>query len=189
MWNHNTELQVHDGETMLLKHNDLSRGILRIKRWLELEASESLLFMLQNSEYKLERLAIDPLEVRFPFEVDRDVSCVLQLTNRSPDFVAFTALANQSRYRTVPGRGVMPPWSKLYVVATLQAQGSPPANMRCDDLFVVQSAMVIGRREGSAAIVDDDVVEGLENMMGEAVEEVRLPIVYVAIREQQDTNS
>ena len=106
MWNHNTELQVHDGETMLLKHNDLSRGILRIKRWLELEASESLLFMLQNSEYKLERLAIDPLEVRFPFEVDRDVSCVLQLTNRSPDFVAFTALANQSRYRTVPDRGV-----------------------------------------------------------------------------------
>jgi hypothetical protein len=136
---------------------------------------------LQNSEYKLERLAIDPLELRFPFEVDRDVSCVLQLTNRSPDFVAFTALANQSRYRTVPDRGVMPPWSRQYVVATLQAQRSPPANMRCDDLFIVQSARVTDRREGSATA--DDVVEGLENtMMGEAVEEVRLPIVYVATR-------
>lgn len=125
-------------------------------------------------------LAIDPVELRFPFELDRDVSCVLQLANKSADFVAFTAQANLSKYRTVPERGVMPPRSKLYVIVTLKAQGSAPPGMQCNDLFHIHSARV-------ATTDGDTVLDGLakdyEKMLtvGNAVDgDAWLPIVYVA---------
>ena len=117
------------------------------------------------------------MELRFPFELGRDVSCVLQLTNRSGDFVTFAVKANQSKYRTVPGRGVMPPCSKRYVVATLQAaQGSPPAaSMECDDLFIVRSVTVVTSDGGSSSMADNVAEDCLEKGMGGTVDEVRLP--------------
>ncbi|CAL4979924.1 unnamed protein product [Urochloa decumbens] len=136
----------------------------------------------QRSECNLleRRLAIDPLELRFPFEVDRDVSCVLQLTNRSGDFVAFTAQANQSKYWTVPERGIMPPWSKRYVIATLKAQVNMPDSMQCNDLLHVQSTRVTDD-DGDSATVDGLAEDFEKKMMVGNADEAWLPIVYVAL--------
>ncbi|CAO2149657.1 unnamed protein product [Urochloa humidicola] len=143
---------------------------------------QSLVGQIPECNILERRLAIDPLELRFPFELDRDVSCVLQLTNRSGDFIAFTVQANQSKYRTVPGNGVMPPRSKRYIVATLKAQGSTPDSMQCNDLLHVKSARVTNDDGGSTMV--DGLAEDFENMImmgGNAVDEAWLPIVYVAL--------
>lgn len=119
---------------------------------------------------------IDPLEVRFPFEKDRDVSCVLQLTNRSADRVAFAVQLDESKYRAVPDRDVVQPRSRRYIVATSRAQASAPTNLQRDDSFLLRSKRV----EGSA---DDDFAEDFEKLMGKAVdgETMRLPVVYIAL--------
>ncbi|CAO2149658.1 unnamed protein product [Urochloa humidicola] len=90
--------------------------------------------------------------------------------------------ANQSKYRTVPGNGVMPPRSKRYIVATLKAQGSTPDSMQCNDLLHVKSARVTNDDGGSTMV--DGLAEDFENMImmgGNAVDEAWLPIVYVAL--------
>jgi hypothetical protein len=97
------------------------------------------LFSVQSSESKDRRVEVDSSELRFPSELSKQISSVLQLTNKSDDFIEFRVKANQSKYFTWPDKGVMPPWSKRYVVATMQAQEHAPPDMQCSDMFVVQS--------------------------------------------------
>lgn len=135
----------------------------------------------QSSECKLQSLVIDPLELRFPFELNREVSCVLQLTNKSNDFIAFRAKAYQSKYYARPDKGIMPPWSKRYVVATMQAQehDTQPPNMKCNDTFLVQSTSA---GEGlKPSDVDEDFFKEMVAAGKLMVDEVKLPIVYVAL--------
>lgn len=96
-------------------------------------------FSMQSSEFNDRRVEVDPPELRFPFELNKQISTVLQLTNKSDDLVEFRVKANQSKYFTRPDKGVMPPWSKRYVVATARAQEHAPPDMQCIDMFVVQS--------------------------------------------------
>uniref|UniRef100_A0A0D3HNW0 Protein kinase domain-containing protein n=1 Tax=Oryza barthii TaxID=65489 RepID=A0A0D3HNW0_9ORYZ len=121
-----------------------------------------------------EFLGFDPLELRFPFETNKAISCVLQLTNKSDDFVEFYANTNK-KYHIQRDQGVMAPWSRCYVIVTLQPQGSAPPNMQCDDMFFVRSRV----RETDIGSLDINVTEQhLEKQMGEVKS---LPIVFVPI--------
>uniref|UniRef100_A0A0E0DD19 Protein kinase domain-containing protein n=1 Tax=Oryza meridionalis TaxID=40149 RepID=A0A0E0DD19_9ORYZ len=105
----------------------------------EIENGRKALIGQSSAGCKSERLVIDPPEARFPFEKDRDVSCVLQLTNRSADRVSFAVQVGKSKYRAVPDRGVVQPWSRRYIVATSRAQATAPANLQRDDSFLLRS--------------------------------------------------
>ncbi|CAL4991031.1 unnamed protein product [Urochloa decumbens] len=133
----------------------------------------------QSSEYKLEGLVIDPLELRFAFDTNKDGYGILQLTNKSDQFVAFSTKADKSRYSTQPGKGVMPPWSKRYIVTTMKAQElAPPPDVDCSDVFLMQSASV------TEGVTSSDITEDLFKKMvaaGGKVEEVKLPVVYVVL--------
>ncbi|CAN6363380.1 unnamed protein product [Urochloa humidicola] len=131
--------------------------------------------LCQTSDTK-RRVEIDPLELRFPFELNKEISCVLQLMNKSDDFIAFSVKTNKSKYYTQPDKGIMSPWSKRYIVATIRAQDDAPSGMRCTDMFIVQNTSV---NEG---LLDSDINEQLFTMMApNAVGEVKLPIVYVPL--------
>lgn len=86
---------------------------------------------------------------------------MLQLTNRSDDSMAFRVKANRSKYLARrPDEGVLSPWSKCYVVATMLPQEHAPQGMKCSDVFVVQSTSAGNGLPGNG--------------------EVTLPVVYVA---------
>ncbi|CAL4991703.1 unnamed protein product [Urochloa decumbens] len=130
----------------------------------------------QTSDPPKGRVEIDPLELRFPFEPNKEISCVLQLMNKSDDFAAFSAKTNKSKYYTQPDKGIMSPWSKRYIVATMRAQDGAPSDMQCTDLFIVQNASV------SEGLADSDINEQLFTKVApNVVDEVKLPIVYVPL--------
>ncbi|KAJ1265661.1 hypothetical protein BS78_08G093200 [Paspalum vaginatum] len=127
-------------------------------------------------------LSVDPtLELRFPFELRKDISCCLQLINKTCDSMAFNIKIDQTKYSTEPNKGIMKPCSRLYVSATLRAQEEAPPNMQCRDMFIVQCVNV---REAGLASADDEITEDFfEKVMAEKVVDVlQLPIVYVPRR-------
>lgn len=122
-------------------------------------------------------LALDPtLELRFPFEPRKDITCCLQLTNKTNDCIAFNIKTNRNKYNTQPSKGIMPPCSKCYIFVTLRAQEEAPPNMQCHDMLLVQSASV------SENLTAEDVTEDFlkELMAEEVVGVVKLPIAYLA---------
>ncbi|XP_062201772.1 cysteine-rich receptor-like protein kinase 44 [Phragmites australis] len=122
--------------------------------------------------------AMDPLELRFPFELNKEVSCVLQLTNRTDDTIAFNTKMNREKYYAQPDKGTVPPWSKRYIIVTMRAQENTPPDMQCNDMFLVQS-----RRLSKEDLTPDNIAEHFTRLMGKAVvvDEEKLPIVYVGV--------
>lgn len=118
------------------------------------------------------------MELRFPFELNKEISCVLQLMNKSDGFIAFSAKANKSKYYTQPDKGIISPWSKRYIVATMRAKEGPPSymQMQCSDMFIVQNTRV------SEVLADSDINEQLfTDVTPEVVDEVKLRIIYVPL--------
>uniref|UniRef100_A0A0E0MEN5 MSP domain-containing protein n=1 Tax=Oryza punctata TaxID=4537 RepID=A0A0E0MEN5_ORYPU len=141
----------------------------RVKAW------HRRLRAMTSSESK--DLRVDPaFELRFPFEVNRDMSYCLQLINQTDGYIAFSIKTNQNKYRTQPDKGTMPPWSKRYITVTMKSQEKAPPNMQCHDMFLVQSTMV------SEDIAPDSITDELfRKMAGKVVDVEKLPIVYVPL--------
>lgn len=140
----------------------------------------------QSFESGLACAAVDPMEVRFPFSLHKEASCVLQLTNRTDDAIAFSTKANRDRYYAQPDEGVLPPCSKRYIVVTMRApETAPAADTQCTDVFLVQSrrVRVSSSRGDDLAVTPDIVAEQLRKLpLGEVVvDEASLPIVYVPL--------
>ncbi|XP_022867208.1 vesicle-associated protein 1-1-like [Olea europaea var. sylvestris] len=63
---------------------------------------------MSNSEL----LQIEPLELQFPFELKKQISCSLQLTNKLDNYVAFKVkTTNPKKYCVRPNTGVVLPHS------------------------------------------------------------------------------
>ena len=126
-------------------------------------------------------MAVDPaFELRFLFEPRKEVSCCLQLTNKTDGFLAFNIKVNKNKYRAQPSIGTMPPCSKCYVIVTLCPQGAAPPNMQCHDMLLVQSISI------SEQLASEDTQisyqEVFKTTLAEkVVDEVKLPIVYVPL--------
>lgn len=120
-------------------------------------------------------ISMDPsLELRFPFEPKRDVSCCVQLINKTASFIAFNINMHPNKYQAQPNLGILPPCSKCYIILTLRAQNEAPRNMTCHDMAIVQSTIV---PEG---FTSDKITQDFLKKAS-SVNEVTLPIVYVAL--------
>ncbi|XP_048527340.1 cysteine-rich receptor-like protein kinase 44 [Triticum urartu] len=120
-------------------------------------------------------LELDPaLELRFPFELNRDISCCMQLINKTNEFVAFNIRTNKMKYSARPNNGTMAPYSKIYITFTLLAQDKDPPYMRCQDMLIVQSTRL--SMESGDEITDEFFEKAVASRV---VDEVKLPIVYV----------
>ncbi|TVU42844.1 hypothetical protein EJB05_09300 [Eragrostis curvula] len=123
-----------------------------------------------------ELLRIEPLELRFPFELKKQISCSMQLSNHSDDFIAFKVkTTSPKKYSVRPNTGVVSPRSTCDVVVTMQAQREAPPDMQCKDKFLVQSVVA------PAGITVKDVTGDMfTKESGNKMEEVKLRVTYVA---------
>ncbi|KAL9326708.1 hypothetical protein ACSQ67_007353 [Phaseolus vulgaris] len=87
-----------------------------------------------------ELLNIEPLELKFAFELKKQISCSLQLSNKTDAYVAFKVkTTNPKKYCVRPNTGIVLPRSTCDVMVTMQAQREAPTDMQCKDKFLLQS--------------------------------------------------
>lgn len=120
-------------------------------------------------------LEIEPLELRFPFETKKQISCSMQLTNRTDDYIGFKVkTTSPKKYCVRPNSGIVPPRSTSDVIVTMQAQKEAPPDMQCKDKFLVQSVVVA---EGT--LVKDITGDMFTKESANVVDEVKLKVVYI----------
>lgn len=122
---------------------------------------------------------MDPaIELRFLFELRKDASCCLQLTNKTEGIIAFNVKINPNKYSVRPSQGTMLPCSRRYVVVKLSAQEAAPPYMRCDDMLLVQSTSV------TQDLGEINYQELFDMARGDkVVDVVQLPIAYVTLEQ------
>ncbi|KAH6755148.1 plant VAP-like protein 12 [Perilla frutescens var. hirtella] len=122
-----------------------------------------------------ELLIVDPLELKFSFEVNKQISCSIQASNQTDNHVAFKVkTTNPKKYCVRPNTGVILPRSSSEILVTMQAQKEAPSDMQCKDKFLLQSIVV------SPNINPKDITpETFAKDQGH-VEECKLKVVYVA---------
>jgi len=118
-------------------------------------------------------LGVEPLVLHFPFELNKQISCSLKLTNQTDAYIAFSIL-NMSplQYYTQPNKDIMPPRSKCSVVITLQAQDKAPRDMCRADEFIVQSTKV------NDGLSSDDITTNMLSNESGVVDAVNLDVVF-----------
>ncbi|CAA2962188.1 vesicle-associated 1-2 [Olea europaea subsp. europaea] len=126
---------------------------------------------MSNSEL----LQIEPLELQFPFELKKQISCSLQLTNKLDNYVAFKVkTTNPKKYCVRPNTGVVLPHSTCDVTVTMQAQKEAPPDLQCKDKFLLQSVVV------SPGVTTKDINPDMfSKQLGNRVEECKLRVSYV----------
>ncbi|KAK7265921.1 hypothetical protein RJT34_33546 [Clitoria ternatea] len=121
-------------------------------------------------------LNVEPLELTFPFELKRQISCSLQLSNKTDTYVAFKVkTTNPKKYCVRPNTGIVLPRSTCDVMVTMQAQKEAPPDMQCKDKFLLQS---VRTEDGTSP--RDITAEMFNKEAGHVVEECKLKVVYVS---------
>ncbi|XP_057445032.1 uncharacterized protein LOC130737297 [Lotus japonicus] len=121
-------------------------------------------------------LRIDPLELKFTFQLKKQISCSLQLTNKTDEYVAFKVkTTNPKKYCVRPNTGVVLPRSTCDVIVTMQAQKEAPPDMQCKDKFLLQCVKV-----NDGVSPKDITAEMFNKESGHVVEESKLRVVYVS---------
>uniref|UniRef100_A0ACD5ZI09 Uncharacterized protein n=1 Tax=Avena sativa TaxID=4498 RepID=A0ACD5ZI09_AVESA len=121
-----------------------------------------------------ELLGIDPSDLRFAFELKKQISCSLHLTNRTDGYIAFKVkTTSPKKYCVRPNNGIVAPRSTFDVLVTMQAQREAPPDMQCRDKFLVQTAVV--SRDTTPKDIGGDM---FTKESGNVVDEVRLKVVY-----------
>ncbi|KAI5077663.1 hypothetical protein GOP47_0007487 [Adiantum capillus-veneris] len=123
-----------------------------------------------------ELLSIQPGELQFQFEVRKQVSCSLQLSNTTESYVAFKVkTTSPKKYCVRPNTGLVSPNGSCEITVTMQAQREAPLDMQCKDKFLVQSVVVPNGFD------EQDISQDLFNKEpGKEVSEIKLRVVYTA---------
>uniref|UniRef100_A0A1D1Y4C8 Vesicle-associated protein 1-1 n=1 Tax=Anthurium amnicola TaxID=1678845 RepID=A0A1D1Y4C8_9ARAE len=123
-----------------------------------------------------ELLEIYPLELKFTFELKKQSSCSVQLTNNSNHYVAFKVKTTApKKYCVRPNTGIVLPRTTCDFTVTMQAQKAAPSDLQCKDKFLVQSTVV------PFGTTEEDLNPNLfskEN--GRFIEENKLRVVLVS---------
>ncbi|KAJ8769755.1 hypothetical protein K2173_005961 [Erythroxylum novogranatense] len=116
------------------------------------------------------------MEMEFTFELKKQSTCSVRLTNKTFHTVAFKVkTTSPKKYCVRPNVGIVLPNSTSEFTVTMQAQKVAPPNLICKDKFLIQSAIVpTGTTEKDITSVmfskDDD----------KNVEEVKLRVIFVS---------
>ncbi|KAF8413006.1 hypothetical protein HHK36_000978 [Tetracentron sinense] len=123
-------------------------------------------------------LDIQPTELKFPFELKKQSSCSLQLTNKTDQYVAFKVIlvktTNPKKYCVRPNTGIVLPGMTCDVTVTMQAQKEAPPDMQCKDKFLLQSVAA-----HSGATAKDITPEMFNKEVGKTIEEFKFRVVYI----------
>ncbi|ONM34736.1 Vesicle-associated protein 2-2 [Zea mays] len=130
---------------------------------------------------------IHPRELQFTFEVKKQSSCVVCLTNKSNEYVAFKVkTTSPKRYCVRPNTGVILPRKTCEFTVTMQALRTAPPDMQLKDKFLVQTTVV------PYGTSDEELVPAVfSKETGRYIEESKLRVVLVSSYqslEEQPTN-
>ncbi|RLM65793.1 Vesicle-associated membrane protein/synaptobrevin-binding protein [Panicum miliaceum] len=77
-----------------------------------------------------ELLGMEPLELRFPFETKKQISCSMQLTNGTDDYIGFKVkTTSPKKYCVRPNSGIVPPRSTSDVIGTSNLISIPASSV------------------------------------------------------------
>ncbi|GLT75041.1 hypothetical protein SLA2020_467950 [Shorea laevis] len=121
-------------------------------------------------------LEIQPRELQFVFELKKQLSCSVRLTNNTHNNVAFKVkTTSPKKYSVRPNVGVITPKSKCDFIVTMQAQREVPADMTCKDKFLIQSTIV------PVGTTDEDITASTFAKDDERyVEEDKLKVILIS---------
>ncbi|XP_044428718.1 vesicle-associated protein 3-1-like [Triticum aestivum] len=141
-------------------------------------------FFLQLSPYSEDddMLGIEPLELHFPFQLNKQMSCTIQLTNETDSYIAFNVEhMNPLSYCAQPQKDIMPPRSKCNVKITMQPQAKAPRDHTNE--FTVWSTKV----NDGLAIEDMATIKFIKEAAN-VVDDVNLDVVF-DVSEPQEARS
>ncbi|TKY54107.1 Vesicle-associated protein 2-2 [Spatholobus suberectus] len=121
-------------------------------------------------------LHIEPAELRFVFELKKQSSCLVQLGNKTDQYIAFKVkTTSPKKYCVRPNIGIIKPNEKCDFTVTMQAQRTAPPDMQCKDKFLIQSTVVpFGTAE------DDITSDMFAKDSGKYIEEKKLKVVLIS---------
>ncbi|CAI9765894.1 unnamed protein product [Fraxinus pennsylvanica] len=101
------------------------------------------LFLLITRIMSTQLVEIQPQELKFVVEAMKQSSCIADLTNVTDQHVAFKVKTTSPKnYCVRPNVGIIKPESTCPFTVTMQAQKSAPADMQCNDKFLIQCTVV-----------------------------------------------
>ncbi|XVF38627.1 hypothetical protein REPUB_Repub20aG0118700 [Reevesia pubescens] len=117
-------------------------------------------------------LEIHPQELKFTFELKKQSSCLIQLTNKTDQYVAFKVkTTSPKKYCVRPNTGIVKPKSASDFTVIMQAQRVAPPDLICKDKFLIQSTVVpFGTAE------EDITSEMFSKESGKHIEENKLKV-------------
>ncbi|GAB4855471.1 hypothetical protein Ancab_024087 [Ancistrocladus abbreviatus] len=121
-------------------------------------------------------LDIQPRELKFIFELQKQSNCTVRLVNNTDQHVAFKVkTTSPKKYCVKPNTGVIQPKEACEFVVTMQAQQSAPPDMICKDKFLIQSTTV------PAGTMEVDVTSDMFSKEDEKhVDERKLKVILVS---------
>ncbi|KAM3355101.1 hypothetical protein ACQJBY_025713 [Aegilops geniculata] len=119
-------------------------------------------------------LDIEPLKLHFQFELNKEISCLLNLDNSTTATIAFTIQSvSPMPYCIQPNKGIVLPLSRCSIVITLQSHSMPPKDMQHLGEFVVRSAKIID------GVTPEEITSDMFNkVFGEVVDEVNVDAIF-----------
>ncbi|XP_024319298.1 uncharacterized protein LOC100831776 isoform X4 [Brachypodium distachyon] len=148
-----------------------------------LNETETFIHELTTKD-KSKLLDVHPLELCFPFEPKKAISCSFRLDNKGNDRIALMVMAkSQKMYSTkLPLCSVVPPGCSYTITVTMRKQNQqPPSGI--GELFTVQS-VAVGDHDlkhvdlDSASAVYDNFFKKAEEMNSDEVQEIMLPVSW-----------
>ncbi|XP_062175453.1 vesicle-associated protein 1-3 [Alnus glutinosa] len=120
-------------------------------------------------------LNIQPTELKVQFELKRQSSSSMQLTNKTDKYVAFKVkTTNPKKYCVRPNAGIVLPRTTCNVTVTMQAPKEVPPDLQCKDKFLLQSVVA-----PDGATTKDITPEMFNKEDGKVVEEFKMRVTYI----------
>lgn len=116
---------------------------------------------------------IHPRELNFIFEVKKQSTCSVHLTNLSDQYVAFKVkTTSPKKYCVRPNVGIIKPNLTCDFTVTMQAQKSAPDDVQCKDKFLIQHTIV------PYGTTEEEITSGMFTKDGDKyIEETKLRVV------------
>ncbi|KAI5056698.1 hypothetical protein GOP47_0028516 [Adiantum capillus-veneris] len=120
-------------------------------------------------------ISIEPPELRFPIELEKQVSCSLQFINQTHSDVAFKIKTTTPKnYCVRPNIGTIEPGNLCNVTVTMRALFEVPGELQSKDKFLVQTVFA---PQGAQA--EDILQELFHKASPDDLKETRLNVIYV----------
>ncbi|CAN7091606.1 unnamed protein product [Brassica rapa subsp. narinosa] len=121
-------------------------------------------------------ISIQPDELKFLFELEKQSYCDLKVSNNTDNYVAFKVkTTSPKKYFVRPNTGVIQPWDSCIIRVTLQAQREYPPDMQCKDKFLLQSTTVPPHTD-----VDELPQDTFTKDSSKTLTECKLKVSYIA---------